>query len=399
MKKWVIFFVVFFIGSLSAQERAVVYFYQADRVKNMSGADTIMVEHITTNVINLLKKYQLVTRETITNYLQERGITNQFADIPPALVIANAIKWGFSDVVEVTFSQGQKIRTFVITLRIWNVVEKGYTKEQKISAMSGRDIFEALDTLSLVLAEGLTGRRLGFGTLRVFTTLSNATIFVDGIEYETSSLTVEKILAGLVHTVFIGQKRDGTFFPLYTNSFEIQEGFVYDVTYYHEERVEIVDLRVHTKRTLQQEENTFSFGPALRFGMGNFFWIGGYGAWQSSMLDFSVGYTPQFVAEKYGVYMHTIGLQSFFRLRLFDRDESLWNMGVALGLTRYLGVWPSFVWYNNGWPLFTGEITLSLQWRVSWVPTWLRSLETEVSVGTMVLRNEFLPMLGITVRY
>ncbi|NPV39401.1 MAG: hypothetical protein HPY78_09030 [Brevinematales bacterium] len=398
---------LFSLSSLTfSQNLAVLYFYRADPVRNVSGADIFMVDHIATNVIRLTRKYEIVTRETIGEYLLKRGITNAPTNVTPAMARENASNWGFSDVVEVTFSPAPKAKSFEITLRIWNALEKRYIREEKIPAQSGRDIFGALDPMSLALAESLTGKRLGFGTLRVATTLKDSIMYIDGIEYETSSIMMENAIAGLTHSVIIGYRKNNTFVGLYTNNFEIKDGFTYDLTYHHEEWVEVIDLRTNTNRIPKGEyrpaatgQTSLHIGPSLRIGNMSLVWAGAYLTWQSLVFDLSLGYTPRITGMDAGnVYMHTIGLQSTLTLRLFDYEESLWNTGLWLSASEFAGVYPFFVFYNKGWPVFSTGLVVSLRWGFSWVPSWLRSLEID-AMGGMAFAGNLYPLIGFSIRY
>ncbi|MCX7882979.1 MAG: hypothetical protein N2314_07135 [Brevinematales bacterium] len=405
MKRWVVLFSFLVVSVAFGENRALLYFYRGDGVKGVTGADIFMVDHILTNVILLTRKYDILTRETIGTYLIGKGITNTPTNVIPSIARENASNWGFSDVVEISFSPAPRARAFEIILRVWNVIEKRYTREEKIPAQSGRDIFGALDQASLALAESLTGKRLGFGTLRVSTTLQEPVMLIDGIEYETPSISMENAIAGLTHTVIIGYKKTNSFIGLYTNNFEIRDGFAYDLTYHHEEWVEVIDLRTNTNRFPRgayrpiPAEKSLSLGPSLRIGNMSLVWIGGYLFWQSLLIDISLGYTPRLTGMDAGnVYFHTMGLQSTLSFRLFDYEESLWNTGFWLSVSEFAGVYPFFAFYNKGWPLLSAGISLSLRWGFSWVPTWLRSLEVDV-MGGVASGDTLYPILGFTFRY
>ena len=402
---WGIVGILGFVSLAMAQEgEAVLYFYRGDPARTMSEADIFMVDHLTTNVIKLTKKYRVVTRETLKGYLLSQGKTNlPSGDISPAFAQSNAEAWGLSSIVEMQFFAGAKRGIFDIQLRIYDAVEGRYTYDEKVPAQGGRNIFDAMDKVSLALGETLTGRRLGFGGLRVSTTLTNAFMLIDGIEYETSSVVIENALAGLTHDIVIGTTLPSGRTNLFSKSFVIQDGFTYDLTYHHEAWVEVIDLRTNTNRMplasykpVASGGSPLQFGPFVRVGMGSFDWVGAYLSWQSMVVDLSLGYIPKLKGD-YPIYSHTIGMQGLVLFRLFDADESWWNVGMVGGLTAYAGVYPYFFFYQ-GLPYVTVGGTLSIRWNFSWVPSWLRRMETELIVGVFGVEST-VPMMGITVRY
>ncbi|URA11107.1 hypothetical protein [Thermospira aquatica] len=384
-----ILFLSFFLFSMVfAQNQAVLYFYRADRVANVSEGDLIVMDLTLTNVIKLIKNYTVLTRENIKEYLTGLGFTNIPSEVSPALARENATNWGITEVVELTYTPGSKRGIFVINLSVWNALEKRLVREEKIPATSGREIFDALDEVGLVLAESLTGKRLGFGSLRVKTTLKDAVIVVGNVEYETSSLTMENAIAGLVYPVMIGTKTPEGLKLVYTNTFTIREAYVYDLTYHYEEWVEVIDLKTNTNRVPRSAYRApavgggITWGPSLRFGQMSLAWGGMFFSWRNLMADFYLGYTPQmFLGEGEMIYLHTAGAQGMVQFRLFPREESLWNMGMYLSVTELTGVWPMFVFYNKGWPLISLGGTSSFRWGFRWMPSWLQSLEMEVCGG------------------
>ncbi len=401
-----IFFLSFFLCSVVfAQSQPVVYFYRADSVRNVSEGDLIVMDLTLTNVLKLIKNYRVLSRDNIGEYLTNLGVTNIPPDVSAAMARENATNWGITEVVELTYTPAPKRGAFVINLSVWNAMEKRVVREEKIPATSGREIFEALDQVSLALAESLTGKRLGFGSLRVRTTLEDPVITVAGVEYETAFLTMENAIAGLVYDIMIGTKSGNTVRLLYTNTFTIREGYVYDLTYHHEEWVEVIDLRTNTNRMPRSAYRPASggegmrLGPSLRFGQMSLVWAGAYLSWRNVTADFHLGYTPQmFLGEGANIYLHTVGVQGMVQFRLFSQEESLWNIGAYASATELAGVWPVFLFYNRAWPVVSMGGVCSLRWGFSWIPSWFRSMETEVS-GGVVLLDEVHPVVGISLRW
>jgi len=408
------------VSVMFAGDRAVLYLYRGAPVRGMTGAETFMIDLYSSNVILLTRKYDIVTPETIGEYLTRIGVSNTSTNIPLEEVRKNATNWYISDIVEIAFSPAPRDRTFQINLKIWNGLQNAYIRDEKLIGKRGADIFEALDQMSLILAESLTGKRLGFGSLRVSTTLKKPVIVVDGVEYETSSVSMDNALAGLKHVVMIGYRQKEKLIALYTNEFEIRDGFTYDLTYQHEEYVEVIDLRTNTNRMPREAYRPQTQTPAklqiggfLRTGHLNLIWLGGYISYRRLVGEVSVGYTPRLRstnADDYTVSLHTVGIQALVHYHLFAPEESVWNTGVWVALTELGGVWPVFTLYHGAWPVVSLGASLSLRWGFSWVPSWLRRLDMEVLGGTVVLARsvdersdaysvDLYPVVGIALRY
>lgn len=126
----------------------------------------------------------------------------------------------------------------------------------------------------------------------------------------------------------------------------------------------------------------------------NLVWVGGYVNWNGFNGELSLGYTPRLVGKELPtVYFHTLGVKATAKVRVFKREESVWNVGLWFSAVELVGVWPAFVWYNGGWPILLGGVTFSLRWDFGWVPAWIRPLETEFT-GGYVSQGELYPLIG-----